>query len=691
MSATNSTNLEEIRAELKTDVEAYIESNRKRTESYLSLAMDMESMYEYAQFIHETDEETAESISQLITNLLSRWKEMTLIATDGRFEEAFSIYQYIRLEVDLAREGHMRKHLQTTDPADTYHNPNTSESDQTLVAEDDFTESVELMSPDASEQHDVIQFVDETFFDFLRDDVTLELNQLSLTLGKIIANKGEESDWKNLRLLCDSIKESSIVFGFEATIDIAETAWQIAYAADQYTEQRTVEVAQGVAEAVQRYAELIELAFEVVEPGSKAENTESLLHRVSIRTKPVAAGLARKAAKPKLKVAQTIAKQTETEQADISETQMASTSNKQQLSDIDSPPQLRLVLEETSLNEITLGAAHPVAKDIEEPIITNQEIVLPGTHQTSVAEPETARTNETILPIEEKTMDQELRDLFRDEAAGYLSELSVELRCLRNSPQELPLWEIVRRLTHTIKGSAAMVGMHDVSDEAWTAEQLAHTAIKETAQRSASRVDRVIRLASGIAKLLAVPFHVPNPDPPVEAPKPAVAALPRSTIHTKSYEAAPAKPAPAKAPTPQPIQSKAHLQVPVYTPPPKEPPPIAPTIDPELQNIFREEVSAFLKDLSLELARLRRSEQDADIWEIVKRLCNTIKGSALMIGLEDISDEAWSAEQLAQTAIKEASQRTTSRADRIVRITTGIAKRFGITFVVASPSSQNPA
>lgn len=681
MSAENTTNLEDIRASLKAGIEDYIESNRKRTDSYLSLAMDIESMFEYAQSIKETDAETAASISQLLIDMMPRWKEMTLIATDGRFEEAFSIYQYIRLEVDLAREGHLRPHLQVAESDEVPAADSTEDEPENTAPEE-----LSFVETDPPEN---IQLVDETFFDFLRDDVTLELDQLSLTLGKIIANKGEESDWKTLRLLCDSIKESSVVFGFNSTIDIAEAAWQIAYAADQYPAQRTVETAKNIVEVLKGYAALLELPFDAVESDSKTRSNESLTHHVSIRSTPVAAGLARMVSKPKLKVTKTVTKQIlESAPLDIPVIEAESPSYHDE--PIAEQTTLRFTLEEPTISDALptgiIQEPHPSLSNEEEKQIEDNGAV--ATIPDSSSPPVQTEPPPSIEPESTaEPLDQELRDLFRDEAAGYLGELAVELRCLRSAPHELPLWEIVRRLCHTIKGSAAMVGMDDVSDEAWTAEQLAHTAIKEPAQRSLSRADRVVRLVSGIARLLAVPFNVPNP-----TPEPAV---------TKAQN--PATPAAEKTPEPaQPTPISPQTASPPLRP--ASPPPViqavaAPVpapkietssgdshIDHELHNMFREEVSSFLKDLSLELARLRRSEQDVDIWEIVKRLCNTIKGSALMVGLEDISDEAWTAEQLAQTAIREPAQRTVSRADRIVRLMTGIAKKFGITFTVASPA-----
>ena len=79
--------------------------------------------------------------------------------------------------------------------------------------------------------------------------------------------------------------------------------------------------------------------------------------------------------------------------------------------------------------------------------------------------------------------DDEMREVFLEEAREVIDTARGACAGLANSPDELHRLTILRRAFHTLKGSARMVGLPDFGDAAWVCEQLYNTCLSE--QRSA--------------------------------------------------------------------------------------------------------------------------------------------------------------------------------------------------------------
>lgn len=76
------------------------------------------------------------------------------------------------------------------------------------------------------------------------------------------------------------------------------------------------------------------------------------------------------------------------------------------------------------------------------------------------------------LPTDDFTMDDEIRDIFIEEATEVLADLDDFIPIWQQDPQDLsPLIE-VRRGFHTLKGSGRMVGAFSVAEVAWAIESM---------------------------------------------------------------------------------------------------------------------------------------------------------------------------------------------------------------------------
>jgi chemosensory pili system protein ChpA (sensor histidine kinase/response regulator) len=90
---------------------------------------------------------------------------------------------------------------------------------------------------------------------------------------------------------------------------------------------------------------------------------------------------------------------------------------------------------------------------------------------------------EPAADVNDFTDDDEMREIFLEEAREVVAEAQAAYQELARSPDELSLLTTLRRAFHTLKGSSRMVGLKDFGDAAWICEQLYNTHLAE--QRAA--------------------------------------------------------------------------------------------------------------------------------------------------------------------------------------------------------------
>ncbi|WP_298832251.1 Hpt domain-containing protein [uncultured Piscinibacter sp.] len=194
-------------------------------------------------------------------------------------------------------------------------------------------------------------------------------------------------------------------------------------------------------------------------------------------------------------------------------------------------------------------------------------------------EPEIAEVRATPVPpsaaaAPELAEDDEMREVFLEEAREVLHDAGVATGDLAHAPSDLSLLTTVRRAFHTLKGSSRMVGLREFGDAAWACEQLYNTQLADhraaepalleftqrvlaqlgawiediAARRDAARSAAAIkaaaqRLAAGETPVLA---SAPAPLGAAEPAQPATAA-PRGlpTAETPPLHAARAEPRPS--------------------------------------------------------------------------------------------------------------------------------------------------
>ena len=86
---------------------------------------------------------------------------------------------------------------------------------------------------------------------------------------------------------------------------------------------------------------------------------------------------------------------------------------------------------------------------------------------------------EPAADVNDFTEDDEMREIFLEEAREVIAEGQAAYQELARSPDALPLLTTLRRAFHTLKGSSRMVGLKDFGEAAWICEQLYNTHLAE--------------------------------------------------------------------------------------------------------------------------------------------------------------------------------------------------------------------
>jgi chemosensory pili system protein ChpA (sensor histidine kinase/response regulator) len=125
------------------------------------------------------------------------------------------------------------------------------------------------------------------------------------------------------------------------------------------------------------------------------------------------------------------------------------------------------------------------------------------------------------MPVSEAAADNELRQIFVEEARDVLDSIIEQLEMLRTTRDDQATLTTVRRAFHTLKGSSRMVGFKTVGEGAWAVEQCFNLWLAQ--ERAAS--DDLLDLADGaqrvirdwISQIARNPAAEPDPIPLVRS------------------------------------------------------------------------------------------------------------------------------------------------------------------------------
>ena len=116
------------------------------------------------------------------------------------------------------------------------------------------------------------------------------------------------------------------------------------------------------------------------------------------------------------------------------------------------------------------------------------------------------------LPVLVADADPEIVEIFMEEAAEVLEEISAQLPAWFDNPGNSESLETVRRCFHTLKGSGRMAGAMLVGEFSWTIENLLGRVIEGAVPADATLVAVVERVPVPLSELIAQVNGGPQPE-----------------------------------------------------------------------------------------------------------------------------------------------------------------------------------
>jgi chemosensory pili system protein ChpA (sensor histidine kinase/response regulator) len=289
--------------------------------------------------------------------------------------------------------------------------------------------------------------------------------------------------------------------------------------------------------------------------------------------------------------------------------------------------------------------------------------------QTAVIEPAAVRPDDTVADAAIGTAaDPELLGIFLEEADEVLAGITRDLQQCRVDPADRESLTSLRRGFHTLKGSGRMVGLEEMSEAAWSVEQVLNHWLRERRLVSGALLDLISRTHLAYGEWCSSLREQGAAD--VDAEALLLAAKELLTAEQAAETAAEPEPQAAiigniaaaaafadRAETPVTVPQPSVTALPIEPVQAVQPVPLADEavdrINPELLPVFLEETHDIIPQMGGKLRAWRMLPQDEDIHHALLRLLHTLKGSARMAGALQLGDLIHAMESHVETAFRE--------------------------------------
>ncbi|WP_367105546.1 Hpt domain-containing protein [uncultured Psychrobacter sp.] len=272
-------------------------------------------------------------------------------------------------------------------------------------------------------------------------------------------------------------------------------------------------------------------------------------------------------------------------------------------------------------------------------------------------------------------MDEEIREIFIEEAVEVLADLTNTLPLWQQDAQNLSPLAEMRRGFHTLKGSGRMVGAFSVSEAAWAIENLLNRVLDKTVAVTEQTVALVAQTIERLSVLVAdfTALQMPSINPAITilqsnnllTGQPLsfgmnISEVPNSVSSTDSIETPSADNTQDNASGSADNSDNASsgelstsaevLNVPAVLEPfmlqASQLPVDDQDSDPDIKEIFIEEAEEVLADILPKYEQWRALPTDLSALKEIRRGFHTLKGSGRMVGAYHTAELAWSIEDM---------------------------------------------
>jgi chemosensory pili system protein ChpA (sensor histidine kinase/response regulator) len=235
-------------------------------------------------------------------------------------------------------------------------------------------------------------------------------------------------------------------------------------------------------------------------------------------------------------------------------------------------------------------------------------------------------------------VDQEILDIFIEEAEETLQGLAQLIPQWSANPGDTHAVESIQRAFHSLKGNGRMVGALLLGEFAWAFEQLLNRLMDGAIEYREGLETLLLDARRALVQLLTQVMGGPPTELDINDLAARAQAFPDADIQPVAQDGPSPPPAEAAAP--------AVAGMPVSADPVEEQPVLAADADPEIVEIFLEEATEEYASIAQGLPAWIGSPDNRDELEGIRRSFHTLKGSGRVAGALRTGEFAWAIENL---------------------------------------------
>lgn len=313
-----------------------------------------------------------------------------------------------------------------------------------------------------------------------------------------------------------------------------------------------------------------------------------------------------------------------------------------------------------------------IASDIESPIqalataaeAPNTQTA--ATQTTGVQESQALAAARQALKDDDYSMDEDIRDIFIEEAQEVLAELGEQIPIWEVDTHELVTLKDIRRGFHTLKGSGRMVGAHQIGEMCWAVENMLNrvldgtlavsdalvgfikdthrklpTLVEDFRQQRAPSIDPAVTVLQATNLLQQQPINTGLPETNgLDNLVSVSASVAEGTDNMAQGNEAASDTAPSTTgdihALPE-VVAREYEQLTTVT---------DAVSDPDIQEIYIEEANEVIETIAPLNQAWQAKPNDFETLKEIRRGFHTLKGSGRMVGANQLGELAWSIENM---------------------------------------------
>ncbi|BFL69172.1 hypothetical protein SKB0120_02340 [Moraxella osloensis] len=346
-----------------------------------------------------------------------------------------------------------------------------------------------------------------------------------------------------------------------------------------------------------------------------------------------------------------------------------------------------------------------IASDIESPAqVLATAAEAPNTQTPVVQESQALAAARQALKADDYSMDEDIRDIFIEEAQEVLAELGEQILVWEVDTRELVALKDIRRGFHTLKGSGRMVGAHQIGEMCWAVENMLNrvldgtlavsdalvgfikdthrklpTLVEDFQQQRAPSIDPAVTVLQATNLLQQQPINTGLPETNgLDNLVPVSASVAEDSDNMAQCSEVGSETVPSTTALPE-VVAREYEQLTMVT---------DAVSDPDIQEIYIEEANEVIETIAPLNQAWQAKPNDFDTLKEIRRGFHTLKGSGRMVGAHQLGELAWSIENMLNRVL----DHTIAVDDGVLRLVSDVIDAFaGLITIFAQNRTDYPA